>query len=53
MKEAMKSIEEKGTKPSKLKEWYDRSIKFPTDEPCFPIRVNVVTPCVENVKSMK
>jgi hypothetical protein len=53
MKEAIKSIEEKGTKTSELKEWYDRSIKFPTNEPCSPILVNGVPPCVENIKSMK
>ena len=40
MKEANKTIKEKGIKTFDLKELSEKGIKFPVDEPCFPIQVH-------------
>jgi hypothetical protein len=44
MKDAIKSIKEKGIKTSDLKELSERGIKLPIDEPCFPIQVHSISP---------
>jgi len=43
MKEATKTIKEKGIKTSDLKELSEKGIKFPIDEPCFPIQVHSIS----------
>ena len=50
MKEAIKSIEEKGIKTSDLEELSARGIKLPIDEPCFPIQVQAIAPSEGNEK---
>ena len=50
MKEAIKSIEEKGIKTSDLEELSARGIKLPIDEPCFPIQVHAIAPSKGNKK---
>ena len=42
MKEASRSIKEKGIKTSHLKELSEKGIKLPIDEPCFPIQVHAI-----------
>jgi hypothetical protein len=44
MKEASKSIKEKGIKTLHLKELSKMGVKLPIDQPCFPIQVNGVCP---------
>ena len=44
MKEASKAIKEKGIKTADLIELSERGIKFPIDEPCFPIQVHAISP---------
>lgn len=50
MKEAIKSIEEKGIKTFDLEELSARGIKLPNDEPCFPIQVHAIAPSEGNEK---
>ena len=40
MKEASRSIKEKGIKTADLKGLSEKGIKLPIDEPCFPIKVH-------------
>ena len=44
MKEAIKSIQEKGIKTSDLRELSEKGIVLPVDDPCFPIQVHYVSP---------
>ena len=48
--EASKDIKEKGIKTSHLKELSERGVKFPDDQPCFPIPVNVISTTKGNEK---
>jgi hypothetical protein len=50
MKEASRSIKEKGIKTSHLKKFSEMVIKFPTDEPHFPIKVHAICPTKGNEK---
>ena len=52
MKLASKDIKEKGIKTSHLKESSERGVKFPDDQPCFPIPVNVIGTTKGNEKVM-
>ena len=50
MKEASKAIKEKGIKTSHLKELSEMGVKLPDDQPCFPIKVNVISSMKGNEK---
>jgi superfamily I DNA and RNA helicase len=48
MKEASKSLKEKGIKTSELKKRSKDGYKFNTDGPCFPIQVHAINSCKSN-----
>jgi hypothetical protein len=50
MKEASRSIKERGIKSSHLKELSEMGVKFPVDEPCFPIQVHAICSAEGNGK---
>ena len=50
MEEAHKSMKEKGIKSSHLKEFSEMGVKFPIDQPCFPIQVHAICSSESNEK---
>ena len=50
MKEASKTMKEKGIKTSHLKKLSEMGLKLPIDHPCFQIQVNAISPMEGNEK---